>query len=137
MPRRNARIAWIQGVYFTVFGVWPILHIRSFEAVSGKKTDYLVTGRESDHWLVNTVGVLIAVIGVTLIVAAWRRAVFSEIALLGFLSAMALAAVDVIYVARRTILPIYLADAAIELLIGGAWVFLAIANKRGNTRNSQ
>jgi hypothetical protein len=47
--------------------------------VTGPKTDHLVTGRESDHWLVMTVGVLITAVAVTLLVAAWRRHVPLEV----------------------------------------------------------
>jgi hypothetical protein len=47
-------LATAQGLYYMVTGVWPVLHIDSFLAVTGAKTDL---------WLVKTVGLLIAVIG--------------------------------------------------------------------------
>ena len=37
----------IQAAYYTLTGIWPIVHRRSFEAVTGRKTDY---------WLVQMVG---------------------------------------------------------------------------------
>jgi hypothetical protein len=114
--------AWTQGVYFAALGVWPLIDIGSFQAVTGGKTDHLPTGRETDHWLVNTVGALVAVIGVTLLVSAWRRRISGEIVVLGLLSALALAAIDIVYVVRRTILPIYLADAVIEILLACTWL---------------
>ena len=40
-----------QGVYWAPFGLWPLVDMRSFEAV---------TGRKRDRWLVNTVGLLLA-----------------------------------------------------------------------------
>jgi len=43
-----------QGVYFLLTGIWPLLSMRTFEAVTGPKVD---------RWLVKTVGVLVAVIG--------------------------------------------------------------------------
>lgn len=64
---------WIQGAYFLVTGVWPLVSIRTFVLVTGPKTDHLPTGRESDHWLVLTAGVLITAIGLALLTAAWRR----------------------------------------------------------------
>jgi hypothetical protein len=95
MAQLNARaslIAWSQGSYFAATGIWPLISIRSFQAVTGRKTDHLVTGSEADHWLVNTVGVLVLSIGVTLLVAAWRRNVAVETAVLGVSSALALTA---------------------------------------------
>ena len=44
-------------------GVWPIVHRRSFEAVTGPKSDY---------WLVRTVGGLTTATGVTLGITALR-----------------------------------------------------------------
>ena len=40
---------WAQSAYFILFGLWPLLHIDSFQAVTGSKTDHLPTGLESDH----------------------------------------------------------------------------------------
>ena len=45
-------LAWVQAGYFVVTGVWPIVHMRSFLAVTGPKTDL---------WLVKTIGVLVTV----------------------------------------------------------------------------
>jgi hypothetical protein len=122
-------LSWVQGLYFTIFGLWPLIHIGSFQAVTGEKTDHLVTGRESDHWLVYTVALLITVIGVVLLTAAWRRRVSSEIALLGFASAAALASIDVLYVVRQTISPIYLADAAVEMIFIVGWIGVAVCRR--------
>jgi hypothetical protein len=102
----------LQGFYFFVTGVWPILSIRTFEAVTGPKTD---------RWLVKTVGVLIAVIGAVLIAAGLREAVTAEVALLAVGAALGLTGIDVWYVARRVIGPIYLLDAAAEVVLVGLW----------------
>jgi hypothetical protein len=115
-----------QGMYYLLLGVWPIIDIRSFQAVSGPKTDHLVSGREEDHWLVITVGGLIAVIGFILLVTAWRRRFFLEIALLGASAAVMLAIIDMVYVFRKVIAPIYLADAAVEMVFLCGWIFVAI-----------
>jgi CHASE2 domain-containing sensor protein len=92
--------------------------------ITGPKTDHLVTGRESDHWLVMTVGALIAVIGLVLLVGGWRRRIGIEVVLLAIASAAGLAAIDVIYVARQVLSPIYLADATAELVIVALWALL-------------
>ncbi len=104
-------LAVVQGVYFLVTGLWPILSMGSFEAVSGKKVD---------RWLVKTVGALITVIGATLLLGRGdaRRL---HVAFLGLTIAAALAAVDLNYVARRRISPVYLLDAIPEMLFALAW----------------
>src|SRR4051794_19239540 len=66
-------LLWLQGVYYLVTGVWPLVSIETFQMVTGRKTDHLETGREADHWLVMTVGVLITAVALTLLLAAWRR----------------------------------------------------------------
>ncbi len=114
-------ILWVQGVYYLLTGIWPVVSIETFQRVTGPKTDHLVTGREGDHWLVMTVGVLVCAIGLTLLVAAWRRRTPIEVAVLAILSALGLTGIDVLYVARGTILPIYLADAAAEVILIAAW----------------
>ena len=45
-PRLAVWLCWVQGAYFLVTGVWPLVSIRSFQAVTGKKTDHLATGSE-------------------------------------------------------------------------------------------
>jgi hypothetical protein len=120
------RLLWVQGPYYFLTGVWPLVSIRTFQLVTGPKTDNLPTGLEADHWLVMTAGVLITAISLTLLTAAWRRTTQLEIAVLAIGSALGLTAIDVIYVWRGVIAPIYLVDAAVEvpLIFGWAVVFL-------------
>ncbi len=100
----------LQGLYYAVTGMWPIVHLASFMAI---------TGRKRDTWLVKTVGGLIAAIGVTLL-AGRSGPARPTVSLLGVLSALVLAAVDVVFVGRRTIRPVYLLDAAAELALAAA-----------------
>src|SRR5438270_10614638 len=109
--RQNA-LAIGQGIYFAATGVWPLIDMRSFEAVTGPKVD---------KWLVRTVGVLVAAIGGTLISAGARRMVTAEIAGLAVGSAAGLAAIDIVYAAKGRISRIYLADAAAEAALIAAW----------------
>jgi hypothetical protein len=67
------------------------------------------------------VGVLVTVVGLVLLTAARRRNVGVEIGLLAVGSALGLAGIDIIYVLSRTISPIYLADAAVEIGLTAAW----------------
>ena len=107
-----ATVAWVQAVYFGVTGVWPILHIASFQKVTGRKTDL---------WLVRTLGALIAVVAVAIGMAAYHRRFTAETIALAVGSAAVLAAVDVVYVARRVIAPVYLLDAAAEAGLIAGW----------------
>ncbi|HEV8342832.1 MAG TPA: hypothetical protein VGR30_10725 [Candidatus Binatia bacterium] len=102
-----------QGIYYFFSGIWPILHMRSFLAVTGPKTDL---------WLVKTVGILVAVIGATLVVAGMNQRVTLEVLLLAIGSQLALIAIDVIYVAAKTISKIYLLDAILEIGLLLGWL---------------
>lgn len=104
-----------QGIIYVVSGVWPIVNLRTFEMVTGPKVD---------GWLVKTVGAMIATVGVVLISAARRNRVTPEIAGLGAGCAASLATIDVVYVARGRISPIYLADAVMEAGIIAGWGLL-------------
>jgi hypothetical protein len=112
MDRWLLTLCLVQGIYFTVTGVWPLVHMRSFLAVTGPKTDL---------WLVKTVGVLVAVIGVVIGMAGWRERVPDAVAVLAVGSAAGLMAIDVIYVVKRVISAIYLADAAAQAVLIVAW----------------
>jgi hypothetical protein len=116
-----------QAALYGATGVWPLVHMASFEAVTGPKRE---------RWLVRTVGILVAGIGATLALAAWRRSFGPEIRLLGGASAAGLAAVDLWYAGvRRRISPVYLADAAAEIALGVAWaVFARRAARREGER---
>jgi len=104
------------GVYYVTTGIWPVLSIKTFQ---------LVTGRKRDLWLVQTAGLLIASIGAVLTLAGYRRNVSPEVRLLAVASALSLAGIDLVYFFRRQIGPIYLVDAAGELVLVAAWLFTA------------
>ncbi len=118
-------LLWGQGLFYLATGVWPLVSIKTFQMVTGPKTDHLVTGREADHWLVKTVVVLITATAAALLVAAWRRRNSPEVATLAVASALGLTAIDVTYVARRVLPPVYLVDAAAEVGLLGTWAFVA------------
>ncbi|RPH38124.1 hypothetical protein EHM92_00860 [bacterium] len=97
-----------QGLYYVLTGLWPLVSMSTFLAVTGPKTDL---------WLVNTVGILVLVSGLVVFFAALRKAVTLEILLLAAGSALGLCAIDIIYVSIGRIDPIYLADATAEIVI--------------------
>jgi len=105
-------VALVQGGYFVLTGIWPIVSINTFQMVTGKKTDL---------WLVKTVALLVAVIGAVLLWAGATGNVTGQTAALAMGSALTLTIIDVYYVWRRVIAPIYLADAAVELVLVAGW----------------
>jgi hypothetical protein len=108
-----APVLLVQGFYYLVTGVWPLVSIETFMMVTGPKTDL---------WLVRTVGVLIAVIAASLLASACRRVTTPETVVLAVGAALALTAVDVIYVSLGTIDKVYLLDAAAELALVAWWL---------------
>jgi hypothetical protein len=80
-----------------------------------------------------TVGLRVTAIAATLLTAAWRRTFSPEIAILAIGSAIGLTAIDIIYVARQVIEPIYLVDAGIQVPLIVAWL-CAVAMKGRKSR---
>jgi hypothetical protein len=120
MGLRPEQVARAQGLFNVVAGVWPLVHVRSFEAVFGSKTD---------RWLEYTVAGLLTVIGWS----QWQAAAHPDGAVqarvVGIGTAATLLAVDLIYVPSRRIPATYLFDAAAEL----GWLALwAYARERSN-----
>lgn len=125
MPKRANRVwgggnrTWVRwlwlvhALYFLVTGIWPLIERRSFQAVTGPKVDF---------WLAQTVGVLTAVIGTVLAAAGVRRRVSAEVVGLALGSSAGLAAIDVVYVARKRIPRVYLVDALLNVLLCAGWV---------------
>ena len=117
-------ICLIQGLYYFVTGLWPLLSIDSFQAVTGPKTDHLVTGRPGDHWLVYTVAALITAESLVFLFAAWRAQPVTEVAILAIASSLALISIDIIFVVRQTIHSIYLGDAVAEVILIFIWLLV-------------
>jgi len=107
-----AVLATGQGLYYIITGIWPIVHMPSFLAVTGPKDDL---------WLVTTVGMLIFIIGIGLIVAGLKRQVTFPLGLIAAGAALGLFLVDVIYVWSGVISAIYLLDAILEIGLFAAW----------------
>lgn len=108
-----------QAAFYVVTGIWPLLHLPSFEWVTGPK---------ADDWLVHTMGLLLASIGVVLWLGTRRKPPPDHaIVLLGALTAASLAGIELRYGLTGRIWSIYLVDAALEialvlLLVGVSWV---------------
>lgn len=105
------QLAKAHGLFNVVGGVWPLVSMRTFEAVLGPKVD---------RWLVRTVAGLMVVNGVTQLQAGSSPEGLRLARLLGQGTAATLAAIDLTYAPPGRISKIYLIDAACEL----AWVAL-------------
>ena len=103
-----------QAAYYIVSGVWPVVSLRSFEAVTGPKPE---------GWLVKTLGALVTAVGASLWVAAEQPQPSREATALSIGVAATIGASDVYYAAiRRRISPVYLGDAAAEAALLCGWV---------------
>ena len=115
MPSASARVtravAAVQSAYYVTTGLWPILHRPSFERVTGPKRDY---------WLVRTVGGLAVAIGMTLGIAATTGRRTREAETLALAGAIAFVAADL--QAARASSRIYLADAALHVVLIAGWL---------------
>jgi hypothetical protein len=103
---QGSAVARAQGAFNITFGLWPLIHRRSFEAVFGPKQDY---------WIAATVALLLVGNGTVQLVNASTPEGVGFAKRLGVTTAAALAGVDVINVARGRISSAYLMDAAAEV----------------------
>jgi hypothetical protein len=116
----------LQGTYYVLTGAWAVLHRRSFEAVSGPKTDY---------WLVRTVGLLAVSIGTALVLGARRERPSPGTVALAVGAGASFTAVDLAYVATRRISPIYLGDALVHGVVAAVAVpIVRLRVRRGMSR---
>lgn len=112
-----------QGLFYLITGLWPLFSPRIFQKVTGPKVDF---------WLVNTVGLLIAVVGAVLGLAWKNHRVTPETTLLGAGSAASLGAIEIYYGLKRRIRPVYLLDAVVEAVLVLLWV-LGFCKGRDNS----
>ena len=99
----------LQGAYYFFTGIWPLIHIGSFMAVTGEKTDI---------WLVKMVGCLSIAIGVTLFFGKNESQ-----KILAISTAVAFMGIDLYYSLAKIISPIYLLDAFVQLAFV-VWIIL-------------
>lgn len=102
----------VHGAFWIGAGLWPVVHLPSFEAVTGPKVD---------GWLVKTMGGMIAAVGATLLASAFGPPTRGE-RILGAASAGVLAASALWYGGRGRISRVYLVDAAVEGSLSALWL---------------
>lgn len=101
-----ARLARLHGTFNVVGGLWPLLHMRSFEAALGPKVD---------RWLVYTVAGLMVAVGASQLSCASDPASTRQARCLGLGTALTLGGVDLVYAPRGRISRNHLVDAVAEV----------------------
>ena len=114
-------LAVAHGTYYLLAGIWPLVSIGTFQAVTGDKTDL---------WLVKTVALLIVVVGASIVTSARHRYLDDETLVLAIGSALALGTVDVFYSMTGVISKVYLYEAPVEAILVGAWLILRARERR-------
>lgn len=119
IPRLTRYLRNVHGVYLLIGGAWPLLHLRSFEAITGPK---------SDDFLVRSVALLLLLAGSILL--AQRKAPFERSAVqMAMGTSFSLGCVAVISALGGWIWKIYLIDGAIHLLFVLAWTVLLLKHE--------
>jgi hypothetical protein len=109
----------IQCFYYFITGVWGLVHIKSFMAVTGPKTDI---------WLVKTVSVLIVSESLCF-AAALTCPIYLPVIVLAVTSAIGLMAIDIYYPLKGRISSVYIIDAFAQLGLIVAWITVLLKIK--------
>ena len=112
--RKPVLLLWLHGIYFALPSIWPLVHMPSFLAVTGPKTDL---------WLVQTVAVLLLIISLVFITAALTGEYQPYLGVLAVGSTAGMAFVDIYFATNNVIWDTYLLDAGGELLLLVAWIY--------------
>jgi hypothetical protein len=107
----------VQGIYFFLTGAWSIVHTASFQKVTGRKTDL---------WLVKAMGALIVTIGFGLFYSGMTYELSPGLLLIAVGSSLCLLVVDLVYVLKRVISPLYIADAVVEFVFTSGWALCLV-----------
>jgi hypothetical protein len=110
-------VAYIQGLYFSLTGLWPLLHMPSFLRVTGAKVDL---------WLVRSVGILVLSSGLALLYAAHSAQLSPGLRLMAVSEALGLGIIEAREAFQERISKIYLLDAMLEALFVLAWLGVCI-----------
>jgi hypothetical protein len=106
------KLAQGQGLFYLTSGAWPLIHMRSFE---------FVLGRKEEHWLVRTVSGLLIANGISLLRTESAPASVDAARRTGLGSATSLALIDLWFAGSGRISRMYLVDALMEAGFILAW----------------
>jgi hypothetical protein len=114
VTRRPANpVSFVQGYYYVLVGLAPVLASDSFRAVGGP---------DADPWLMRAYGLAVAAVGVLLLLASRKRGAVAETARLAVGAAVVLAVADVVFVLNRAAPTVYLLDAAVQVVFVCGWL---------------
>lgn len=105
-------LLWMQGIYYALTAIWPLVHVESF---------MMVTGPKQDIWLVKTVSVLILSVSLALLYGACYNTDYRLTRLIAVSAALGLTAIDIWYYLQGVIKWVYLLDAFAELAFIACW----------------
>ncbi|GAB0157916.1 hypothetical protein CHRYSEOSP005_32100 [Chryseobacterium sp. Alg-005] len=114
-------IPLVQGIYFFITGVWPLIHLKSFMEVTGPKTDI---------WLVQTVAVLILSHSMLFFYIAFKKRILPVYALMGMITTSGLAIIELYYYFQGTLKWVYFIDSVIEILFFIYWLWYLLYDRR-------
>jgi hypothetical protein len=108
--RRPERpVAFVQGTYYLLIGLWPLFALDSLPAATGEPMQ------------LRAFGGVVAVVGALLLGIARRHETIANTARLGAIVALVIAAADVVLVVNGTAPPLYIADAALQVAFVVWW----------------
>lgn len=105
-------IPLLQGIYFLITSVWPLVHLKSFLYVTGPKTDI---------WLVQTVAILILPYSILFFYIAFTKKILQVYAVIGSICSLGLGAIELYYYLQGTLKWVYFVDAIIEICFFIYW----------------
>ncbi|HYP22881.1 MAG TPA: hypothetical protein VEV43_04860 [Actinomycetota bacterium] len=103
--RSQARLARAQGLFNVVGGAWPLVWLRSFEWIFGRKRDV---------YLQKTSGLFFLASGIALLLAEETEDGMAAARRIGVGAASVYLVIDLIYVPKRDIPSTYMLDALME-----------------------
>jgi hypothetical protein len=114
LQRIRVRLAYAQGVYYVCGALWPLVHLASFEAVTGNKRD---------EWLVRTVAGIVLLLGFLLLHDAHvRKHIARTLRILAGGIALVLGSVAIISSLTGRISWLYFPDGLIHLSFALGWL---------------
>ena len=116
-------MALLQGAYWLVGGLWPVVSMRTFEAVTGRKTD---------RWLSKTMGLMMAAVGGCLLASARRGDPSVDLAQVAASTAAVVCGAGTFYAASGRISKMYLLDAVAEAILVLGWCRMSLCRSRGD-----
>ncbi|MGV9013135.1 MAG: hypothetical protein ACOH13_11120 [Flavobacteriales bacterium] len=119
MPKITSLVLYAHALYLLIGGAWPLLSLRTFEEVTGPK---------SDHFLVRTVALILVLVASILFTQrkppVERSAVFTAMGISCILGSVALFSA-----AGGWVWKVYFIDGGMHLLFASAWVYLLLRHQ--------